>query len=134
FRRRSYAASELESVPESRTGLACLVGLSFAVAFSLLHLRVSFPSDLIIHPWVLLVELTYIFFFLCSVACCLFEGERHWMTALLLTLAVTAAEEASNPNFVYSVPLLVPLLCALLARRRLTLRPAAAGAVVAATY
>ncbi|MBI3693526.1 MAG: hypothetical protein HY238_01615 [Acidobacteria bacterium] len=131
--RRRSAGGEQEQF-SSGVGLACLAAACLAIAVSLLRLHIPVPRNLLIHPWSLLLQLTYILFFLASVSYVLRWREAGWTTALGLVLVITAAGEASNPNFVYSAALVLPVLCALLARTQVTLRPRTAGIALAVVY
>ncbi|MBI3666536.1 MAG: hypothetical protein HY236_10000 [Acidobacteria bacterium] len=132
LRRRSNA--DEKDAFSSATGIACLAGAGLGIALSLIQLEIHVPQKLLIHPWGLLLQLTYIFFFLLVAAHFRNEREIGWRTALFLVLAITAAQEASNPNFIYSATLVIPLLIALLARSRLLLHSETAGITVAAVY
>ncbi|HYM10623.1 MAG TPA: hypothetical protein VEU62_07820 [Bryobacterales bacterium] len=119
----------------SGLGIAALVAASAAIALSYAPTAAIAAPRWPLHPWTLLLECTYIFLlFLCGI--CLWRGglRPEWRAALVLIPAIVFAQEASNPNFPYSAPLAIPLLCALLFPRGVTLRPSVAGLTIAAVH
>jgi len=112
-------------------GPALLAAAVLGIATSLLNVEWNPPAFLLPAPWTWLQEGVYLLLALLTLA--LWRGfDATWRAAALPLLAVTAVQESSNPNFVYSAPLAVPLLAALLDRAGVVLRPPVAGAALAA--
>lgn len=132
-----HNARSVEEIDSFRLGFACIAGACLAIVASFARLDFALPERIPAPPWVSLLELVYIFFFVLCAA--YFKGaliarERNWRAALFLVLAITAAQEASDPNFAYSAPLVIPLLVALLARAGAAPGPKTAAAAVAGLY
>jgi hypothetical protein len=114
--------------------LAAVAAAGVAVALSLLRVETSPLNQWLWFPWPWFLQLVYILFVLAGVAALARGREPGWTAAVAVGLAVTMAQEASNPNFVYSATLALPLLCALLGRAQIRWAPAALAGGVGAVY
>ena len=131
---RQCPAGIMKKNSSSAMGAACLIGTGAGVAISLAHIDTATAGKWHLYPWTFLLQLTYIFFSLLCAAYLVRGLEAVWAAAVWLILAVTAVQEASNPNFEYSAVLAMPLLCALLFRGKVTLKARTAGIILAVVY
>jgi hypothetical protein len=127
-------AGEKQKYSMGLHGAVLLAGACLSAALSASAVRLRGYEHWIIQPWPLFLQLAYILLACVSAVYLFRRASGRWRTAVLLVLAVTAVQEASNPNFAYSASLAIPLLCAMIFPREIWLRPGALFLGIAGIY